>query len=117
MIGVVLLYLDPSNPAGPGLAAVVFLVVVALPVGAQATVLTARAVGRPLRDLRRAVQRVGAGDYDVDVVVDDVGRSVCCRRASTPWPPASRSGSGCATSSAGTSGRRWPSGRWRRVSR
>ncbi|MGY1826287.1 MULTISPECIES: adenylate/guanylate cyclase domain-containing protein [unclassified Blastococcus] len=73
MIGVVLLYLDPSNPEGPGRAAVVFLVVVALLVGALATVLTARAVGRPLRDLRRAVQRVGAGDYDVDVVVDDAG--------------------------------------------
>ncbi|SEK81933.1 adenylate cyclase [Blastococcus sp. DSM 46786] len=73
MVGVVLLYLDPSNPDGPGRAAVVFLVVVALLVGALATVLTARAVGQPLRDLRRAVQQVGAGDYAVDVVVDDAG--------------------------------------------
>ncbi|MGY1724329.1 adenylate/guanylate cyclase domain-containing protein [Blastococcus sp. SYSU DS0533] len=73
MLGVVLLYLDPSNPDGPGRTAVVFLVVVALLVGALATVLTARAVGQPLRDLRRAVQQVGAGDYDVDVVVDDAG--------------------------------------------
>lgn len=73
MVGVVLLYLDPSNPDGPGRTAVVFLGVVALLVGALATVLTARAVGQPLRDLRRAVQQVGAGDYDVDVVVDDAG--------------------------------------------
>jgi class 3 adenylate cyclase len=73
MLGVVLLYLDPSNPDGPGRGAVVFLVVVALLVGALATLLTARAVGQPLRDLRTAVQRVGDGDYDVSVVVDDAG--------------------------------------------
>ena len=73
MLGVVLLFLDPSNPDGPGEAAVVFLVVVALLVGGLATLLTARAVGQPLRDLRRAVQRVGTGDYDVDVLVDDAG--------------------------------------------
>jgi adenylate cyclase len=73
MLGVVLLYLDPSNPGGPGELAVVFLVVVALLVGALATLLTARAVGQPLRDLRQAVTRVGEGDYDVAVVVDDAG--------------------------------------------
>src|SRR4029450_4860702 len=65
MLGVVLLFLDPSNPGGPGATAVVFLVVVALLVGALATLLTARAVGETLRDLRRAVQDVGRGDYDV----------------------------------------------------
>jgi class 3 adenylate cyclase len=73
MVGVVLLYLDPSNPGGPGKLPVVFLVVVALLVGALATLLTARAVGQPLRDLRQAVTRVGEGDYDVAVVVDDAG--------------------------------------------
>ena len=73
MLGVALLYLDPSNPGGPGEAAVVFLVVVALLVGALATLLTARAVGQPLRDLREAVGRVGHGEYDVSVVVDDAG--------------------------------------------
>jgi class 3 adenylate cyclase len=73
MLGVVLLFLDPSNPGGPGATAVVFLVVVALLVGGLATLLTARAVGQPLRDLRRAVQQVGRGDYDVSVVVDDAG--------------------------------------------
>ncbi|SEO74732.1 adenylate/guanylate cyclase domain-containing protein [Trujillonella endophytica] len=73
LVGVVLLFLDPTNPDGPGAGAVVFLVVVALLVGALATLLTARAVGAPLRELRRAVQRVGEGDHDVRVGVDDAG--------------------------------------------
>jgi adenylate cyclase len=73
MLGVVLLFLDPSNPSGPGESAVVFLVVVALLVGGLATLLTARAVGQPLRDLREAVARVGGGDYEVSVLVDDAG--------------------------------------------
>jgi adenylate cyclase len=73
MLGVVLLFLDPSNPRGPGRGVVVFLVVVALLVGGLATLLTARAVGQPLRDLRRAVAQVEKGDYDVQVVVDDAG--------------------------------------------
>jgi class 3 adenylate cyclase len=73
MLGVALLFLDPSNPDGPGRAAFVFLVVVAVLVGGLATLLTARAVGQPLRDLREAVGRVGRGDYDVNVVVDDAG--------------------------------------------
>ena len=73
MTGVFLLFLDPSNPGGPGPAAVVFLVVVALLVGGLATLLTARAVGQPLRDLREAVRRVGEGDYEVRVEVDDAG--------------------------------------------
>jgi class 3 adenylate cyclase len=73
MLGVVLLFLDPSNPRGPGRAVVVFMVVVALLVGGLATLLSARAVGQPLRDLRRAVARIGEGEYDVSVVVDDAG--------------------------------------------
>ena len=73
MLGVVLLFLDPSNPDGPGETAVVFLVVVALLVGGLATLLIARAVGQPLRDLRQAVGRVARGDYEVSVVVDDAG--------------------------------------------
>lgn len=73
LLGVVLLFVDPSNPGGPGRTAVVFLAVVAVLVGGLATLLTARAVGQPLRDLRQAVQRVGAGDYTAAVTVDDAG--------------------------------------------
>src|SRR3954452_18231094 len=73
LLGLVLLFLDPSNPDGPGRAAVVFLSVVALLVGVLATLLTARYVGQPLRSLREAVQRVGEGDYAASVVVDDAG--------------------------------------------
>ena len=43
MLGVVLLFVDPSNPGRAEV--VVFLVVVALLVGALATLLTARAIG------------------------------------------------------------------------
>jgi class 3 adenylate cyclase len=73
MLGVALLFLDPSNPDGPGEVAVVFLVIVSVLTGGLATLLTARAVGQPLRDLREAVGRVGGGDYGVSVVVDDAG--------------------------------------------
>jgi class 3 adenylate cyclase len=73
MLGVVLLFLDPTNPGGPGPGAVVFLALVALAVGGLATLLTARAVGQPLRDLREAVRRVGEGEYGVSVEVDDAG--------------------------------------------
>ena len=73
LVGLVLLYLDPSNPRGPGRAVVVFLALVALAVGGLATLLTARAVGQPLRHLRRVVGRVGGGDYDARVEVDDAG--------------------------------------------
>src|SRR3954452_12625953 len=73
LLGLVLLFLDPSNPDGPGRAAVVFLSVVALLVGGLATLLTARYVGQPLRELRDAVQKVGTGDYGASVTVDDAG--------------------------------------------
>jgi HAMP domain-containing protein len=95
MLGLVLLFLDPSNPDGPDSGAVLFLVVVALLVGALATLLTARAVGQPLRDLREAVQDVGRGNYDVTVVVDDAGEigllqgplATPCRPSSARSPP------------------------------
>ncbi|TFV53899.1 adenylate/guanylate cyclase domain-containing protein [Geodermatophilus sp. DF01-2] len=73
LLALTLLFLDPSNPEGPNETAIVFLTVVALFVGLLATVLTGRSVGAPLRDLRRAVQRVGAGDHEVRVPVDDAG--------------------------------------------
>jgi HAMP domain-containing protein len=92
MLGVVLLFLDLSDPDGPDSGAVVFLVVVALLVGALATLLTARAVGQPLRDLR---EDVGRGNYDVTVVVDDAGEigllqgplATPCRPSSARSPP------------------------------
>jgi len=71
--GLVLMFLDPSIPGGPGDTVVVTLVLISLGVGALATLLTARAVGAPLRDLRRAVQEIGAGNTSVRVVVDDAG--------------------------------------------
>nr|WP_246406135.1 adenylate/guanylate cyclase domain-containing protein [Modestobacter versicolor] len=67
------MFLDPSIPGGPGETVVVALVAVSLVVGALATLLTARAVGAPLRELRRAVQEIGSGDTSVRVVVDDAG--------------------------------------------
>jgi adenylate cyclase len=73
LIGVLLLFLDPTDPDGPATAAVVILVAVALLVGGLATVLTARSVGEPLRELRVAVEQVGGGDYDARVPVDDAG--------------------------------------------
>ncbi|PZA20982.1 adenylate/guanylate cyclase domain-containing protein [Modestobacter versicolor] len=73
LTGLVLMFLDPSIPGGPGETVVVALVAVSLVVGALATLLTARAVGAPLRELRRAVQEIGSGDTSVRVVVDDAG--------------------------------------------
>jgi len=71
--GLVLMFVDPSIPGGPGEAVVVALVLISLVVGALATLLTARAVGAPLRELRRAVEEIGSGDTSVRVVVDDAG--------------------------------------------
>src|SRR3954463_2479450 len=73
LLGLVLLFLDPSSPDGPGRVTVVFLSVVALLVGGLATLLTARYVGQPLCELRDAVQKVGGGDYAASVTVDDAG--------------------------------------------
>jgi adenylate cyclase len=73
LTGLVLMFLDPSIPGGPGETVVVALVVISLAVGALATLLTARAVGAPLRELRRAVQDIGSGDTSIRVVVDDAG--------------------------------------------
>ncbi|MEU2350225.1 adenylate/guanylate cyclase domain-containing protein [Modestobacter sp. NPDC049651] len=73
LLGLVSLFLDPSLHGRVSDAAVVFLAVVALVVGGLATLLTARAVGSPLRELRHAVQEIGQGDTSVRVVVDDAG--------------------------------------------
>ncbi|MGY1744046.1 adenylate/guanylate cyclase domain-containing protein [Blastococcus sp. SYSU D00695] len=73
MLAVLLLFLDPTRPEGPGATTVASLVTLALAVGLLATLIQARSVGAPLRELREAVQRVGAGDHTVRVTVDDAG--------------------------------------------
>ena len=50
---------------------VVFLASTSVLLGALGTALLARGVGSPLRRLRGAVQRIGEGDADVQVDVDD----------------------------------------------
>ena len=72
-LGVLLLYADPSNVGGPTAAAVVLLVATSLVVGGLGMLLASRSVGQPLTRLREMVERVGDGDYDVRVRVDDAG--------------------------------------------
>lgn len=52
---------------------VAVLVGIALVVGALSTTLLGRTLGEPLLEMRRAVERVGAGDLSTPVVVDDAG--------------------------------------------
>ncbi|SSC22487.1 nucleotide cyclase, partial [Klenkia terrae] len=73
MVGLILLVLDPTGQGTPGRFTALFLPGVSLVIGLLATLLIARAVGSPLRELRRAVQRIGDGATDVRVVVDDAG--------------------------------------------
>lgn len=74
LLGVLLLFADPTDRGdGPTRGAVVLLTTIALLVGGLVTVLAARSVGAPLRALRRAVERVGDGDYAVRVSIDDAG--------------------------------------------
>jgi adenylate cyclase len=73
MVGLILLVLDPTGQGTPGRFIALFLPGVSLVVGLLATLLIARAVGSPLRELRRAVQQIGDGATDVRVVVDDAG--------------------------------------------
>ena len=73
ILGVLLLYVDPSHLGGPTRGAIVLLVGISLVVGGAAMVLATRAISRPLRDLRRLVDRVGQGRYDRTVAVNDAG--------------------------------------------
>jgi adenylate cyclase len=52
-------------------AAIVFLAVVASALGLFMILLTARAITEPLNAVRDATDRVGAGDFDVNVEIDD----------------------------------------------
>ena len=58
---------DPDAVAGAG----VFLSAVAMGTGLLATVVTARAVADPLDQMRSAVDRIGAGQLNVEVEIDD----------------------------------------------
>ena len=51
----------------------IVVAVVAIAVGGLSSALLARAIGQPLRGLTQAFQRVGQGDLDVTVAVDDSG--------------------------------------------
>jgi adenylate cyclase len=75
LIGIVLLAMadEPRDPTGP----IVFVVGVALIVGALALTLAARAVTERVRDVRSAMDAVAEGDLEAAVTVDDaseVGR-------------------------------------------
>jgi adenylate cyclase len=52
-------------------AACIFLALVAGGVGMLATKIVARSIGDPLQSVRRALDRVGAGDLEADVRVED----------------------------------------------
>ena len=58
---------EPQDLAPP----IWFVVAVALVVGAILITLTANAVAQPLRGVRRALDAVAGGDFDVEVRVDD----------------------------------------------
>jgi adenylate cyclase len=72
LLGIVLILASPegrSHVRGAGIA----LAVVAMAVGFLSNALAAKAIGQPLRELADAVHRVGEGDLDIAVVVDDPG--------------------------------------------
>lgn len=72
VLGIVLILAAPperTHIRGAGIAAAC----VALAVGAAATALAARAIGKPLRDAVGVLHRVGDGDLGVEVRVEDPG--------------------------------------------
>ncbi|HLY33379.1 MAG TPA: adenylate/guanylate cyclase domain-containing protein [Jatrophihabitantaceae bacterium] len=72
LLGIILILASPEgrrHVRGAGIA----LAVVALAVGVLSNTLAARAIGTPLRELVAIVRRVGEGDLDLDVIVDDAG--------------------------------------------
>jgi adenylate cyclase len=71
LLGALVLLLDSTEQVSRGGVGV--LVAVALVVGAQSTSLLGRTLGQPLRQMREVVERVGSGDLDTEVVVDDAG--------------------------------------------
>jgi class 3 adenylate cyclase len=72
ILGIILILAAPeqrSHVRGAGVG----LGIVALCIGVLSNVLAARTIGAPLRDLAIAVRRIGEGDLDTEVVVDDAG--------------------------------------------
>jgi adenylate cyclase len=72
LFGIILILASPrgrSHIRGAGIA----LALVALGVGVLANALAARAIGTPLREMAEVVRRVGSGDLEIAVVVDDAG--------------------------------------------
>jgi class 3 adenylate cyclase len=72
VLGIILILASPhgqTNVRAAGIA----LAVVALGVGVLASTLSAKSIGAPLRELAEDVRRIGAGDLDIAVPVDDAG--------------------------------------------
>jgi adenylate cyclase len=63
--------LEPGVDSGPVAAAVAFLAGVAILVGWLATTIASRAIADPLTRVLKAVDRVGQGDLNVSVAIDD----------------------------------------------
>ena len=72
IVGLVLVLTAPRGKTHV-LAVGVVVAVVTLVVGGYATALSARAIGQPLRGMVDALHRVGQGDLDVSVDIEDAG--------------------------------------------
>jgi adenylate cyclase len=72
LFGIILILSAPrgsTHIVGAG----IFAAVIALITGATASSLLARAIGDPMRTLAAALRRIGQGDLDTEVSVDDIG--------------------------------------------
>jgi adenylate cyclase len=72
VVGLVLVLTAPRSKTNI-LAVAVGVAIVAIMVGAYSTLLSARSIGAPLRGMVDALHRVGQGDLDVTVQIEDAG--------------------------------------------
>lgn len=72
VLGILMILIAPQDRSHVR-AATIITAVLALAVGVFATALAARAIGKPLRTMVDALHRVGHGDLDVTVPVDNPG--------------------------------------------
>jgi adenylate cyclase len=72
LLGIALAVVGPSRPTDPA-GPVTFLVVVGVLGGWASMFIAARSVADPVEDVRAAVARVGEGDLDASVTVNDGG--------------------------------------------